>query len=399
MRLPGWICVTCEKPFPRKWNAERHVYTQHPDESAQIVSLVDYLVGRLSGVYMASSRMRAPPPNLGQVEPSTNIFDFLQHVSPLHAAEYTKRPVAAVQTRKSATHLQEILHIFEPDERYKHGKSLTQSMTREFGLELARQLARNDLNQQRQQPVSATPEQLRLTPFSSSNFLIPTGNENEIFGFRGHMCSKCLMKEHLAVSYSIDNHTDARVEVKHHCMPDLLAYNQNLDDKVRASSVEYMRNTLPSYLKKVVNLWTGEKVVLLAIELPGESPPTSEPTTNDRIKIPYPRNPKTLITFHRSMEKQVELNPSHGGTGNLNHWSSRVIRQGRTGLTQDELEEFLKMQNATFGIYKICVGNKDNCNDIYDKSPPQIQQKQDWTQQRPTRCYFMYLSKLHEASK
>jgi hypothetical protein len=390
LRLPGWICVTCEKPFARKWNAERHVYTQHPDESAQIVSLVDYLVGRLSGVYMTNSRMRAPPPNLGQVQPSTNVFDFLQHVSPSHAAEYTKRPVAAVQTRKSATHLQDILHIFEPHERYKQGESLTQSMTREFGLELARQLARNVLNQQIQRQVSATPEQLRLTPFSS-NFLVPTGNENEIFGFRGHMCSKCLMMEHLAVSYSIDNPTDARVEVKHQCMPDLLASNQNLDDKVRASSVEYMRNTLPSYLKKVVNLWTGEKVVLLAIKLPGESPPTSEPKANERIKIPYPRNPKTLITFHRSMEKQVELNPGHGGTGNPNHWSSRVIRHGRTGLTQDELEEFLKMQKATFGIYKINVGNKDNCNDIHGKSPPK--------QQCPTSCYFMYLSKLHDTAK
>ena len=399
MRLPGWICVTCEKPFARKWNAERHVYTQHPDESAQIASWVDYLVGRLSGVYIASSRKRAPPPNLGQVKPSTNVFDFLQHVRPSHAAEYTKRPVGAVQTRKSATHLQDILHIFEPHEGYKHSESLTQRMTREFGLELARQSARNVINQQIQRSVSATPEQLRLTPFSSSNFLTPTGNENEIFGFRGHMCSKCLMKEHLAVSYSIDNPTDARVEVKHQCRPDLLVYNQNLDDKFRASSVEHMRNTLSSYLKKVVNLWTGEKVVLLAIELPGESPPTSEPTANDRIKIPYPRNPKTSITFHRSMEKQVELNPGHGGTGNPNHWSSRVIRQGRTGLTQDELEEFLKMQNATFGIYKIYVGNKDNCNDIHDKSPPQQQQKQDWTQQRPTSCYFMHLSKVHETSK
>jgi hypothetical protein len=397
LRLPGWICVTCEKPFTRKWNAERHVCTQYPDESAQIARLVDYLVGRLSGVYMASPRKRAPPPNLGQVKTSTNVFDFLQHVRPSHAAEYTKRQVAAVQTRKSATHLQDILHIFEPHEGYKQSESLTQSMTREFGLEFARQSARNVINQQIQRPVSATPEQLRLTPFSS-NFLIPAGNENEIFGFRSHMCSKCLMKEHLAVSYSIDNHTDARVEVKHYCRPDLLAYNQNLDDKVRASSVELMRNTLPSYLKKVVNLWTGEKVVLLAIELPGESPPTSEPTANDRIKIPYPRNPKTSITFHRSMEEQVELNPGHGGTANPNHWSSRVIRQGSTGLTQDELEEFLKMQNATFGIYKIYVGNKDNCNDIHDKSPQQ-QQKQDWTQKRPTSCYFMYLSKLHETSK
>ena len=244
---------------------------QHPDESAEFVTLVDYLAGRLSGVYMASSRMRAPPPNLGQVKPGTNMFDFMQHVSPSHAAQYTKQPVAAVQARKRATHLQDILHIFEPHERYKQGESLTQSMTREFGLELARQSARNVINQQIQRPVSATPEQLRLTHFSS-NFLIPAGNENAIFGFRGHMCSKCLMKEHLAVSYSIDNHTDARVEVKHYCRPDLLAYNQNLDDKVRASSVELMRNTLPSYLKKVVNLWTGEKVVLLAIELPGESP-------------------------------------------------------------------------------------------------------------------------------
>jgi len=130
------------------------------------------------------------------------------------------------------------------------------------------------------------------------------------------MCSKCLMMEHLAVSYSIDSHTEARVEVKHQCRPELLAYNQNLDDKVRASSVELMRNTLPTYLKKIVNLWTGDKLGLVAIELPGESPATTEPTANDRIKIPYIGNPKTLITFHRSMEKQVELNPVDGGTGN-----------------------------------------------------------------------------------
>jgi len=108
-----------------------------------------------------------------------------------------------------------------------------------------------------------------------------------------------------------------------------------MDDKVRSSSIELMRNTLPSYLKKVVNLWTGEKVLLLAIELPGEVPPTSEPTANDHIKIPNPRNPKILITFHRSKEKQVELNPGYGGTANANHWSSRVIRLGRTGLTQE----------------------------------------------------------------
>lgn len=337
--------------------------------------------------------MRPPLPNLGQFKPTSN-FDLLQAIGLSYPAEYTKRPVAAVQTRKSATHLQEILHIFETQERYKQGESLKESMTREFGLELARQSARDLLYQQRQQPVFSIPEQLRPTPFPSSKFLIPTGNENEIFGFRGHMCSKCLMKEHLAVSYPIDYHTDSRVEVKHLCRPDLLVYNQDMDDKVRSSSIELMRNTLPSYLKKVVNLWTGEKVLLLAIELPGEVPPTSEPTANDQIKIPNPRNPKILITFHRSKEKQVELNPGYGGTANANHWSSRVIRLGRTGLTQDELEEFLKLQNATFGLYKINADNKENYNEIRDKSPSQQQKKGLKQQQRTNRCYFMYLSKL-----
>jgi hypothetical protein len=352
--------------------------------------MVDYLVGRLSGVYMASSRLGAPRPDLAQFKPSTNNFEFLQEETP-YPAEYTKqRPV---QTTKGVTHLQDVLRIFEPHEKYKQGEGLTQSMTREFSLELARQAARN-LLYERQPTVSSFHEQQRPTHFSSSNFLIPTGNESEIFGFRGHVCSKCLMIEHLAVSYSIDSHTGARVEVKHLCRPNLLAYNHNLDDNVRTSSVELMHNTLPSYLKKVVNLWTGEKVTLLALELPGEGPPTSEPTANDQIRIPYPRNRKILITFNRSVEKQVEINPGHRGTRNPNHWSSRVVRHGRTALTQHELEEFLKLQNATFGIYKIDVDNKDNCNDFRDKSA--AQQKQGWTQKRNTRCYFMYISKVPE---
>jgi hypothetical protein len=378
LRLPGWICVTCERPFRRRWNAKRHVNTQHSDESAEIVTFVDYLVGRYSGVYGASSPMRKPPTNLGQFKPSTSNIDLLQ-----------------AQTRKSATDLQDILRVFEPHERYKQGESLTQSMTREFDLELARQAARNVLNQQGQQPLSATQGQLRPAPFSYSNFLNPTGNENEIFGFRGHTCSKCLMKEHFPVSYSTDNKIGARFEVKHTCRPVLLANNQNLDDKVRASSVELMRNTLPSYLKYVVNLWTSEKVVLLAIELPGDGPPTPDPKANDQIKILSPRNTKAFITFQRSMEKHVELNPDRGGTGNPNHWSSRVIQQGSTSLTGNELEEFLKaLQNATFGIFKIYVDNKDNCNNIDDKSPHQQQQKLRWMQQRTIHWYFMYLSRM-----
>ncbi len=73
--------------------------------------------------------------------------------------------------------------------------------------------------------------------------------------------------------------------MKHRCRPDLVALNQNLDDKFRASSVDHMRETLPSYLKKVVNLWTGE--------VSGSSSITSS-LGNDQIKIPNPRLERRL---------------------------------------------------------------------------------------------------------
>ena len=89
-----------------------HVSMQHPDESAEFVTLVDYLAGRLSGVYMARElSMRAPPPNLGQVKPGTNIFDFLQHVSPSHAAQSTKQPVQQFK-RGNVRHIYRTFFIF-----------------------------------------------------------------------------------------------------------------------------------------------------------------------------------------------------------------------------------------------------------------------------------------------
>jgi hypothetical protein len=48
--------------------------------------------------------------------PTSSIFC---SVSPSHAAQSTKQPVTAVQARKRATHLRDILHIFEPPEKYK----------------------------------------------------------------------------------------------------------------------------------------------------------------------------------------------------------------------------------------------------------------------------------------
>jgi hypothetical protein len=111
--------------------------------------------------------------------------------------------------------------------------------------------------------MSGTYTMARLSHFRS-NTLIPTANEADIFGFRGHICSKCLMTQHLAISYPSSERI-GRDEIKHLCDPVLLANNQNLDQKVMETSVELMHQNLPKYLKDVVNLWNRRDAYIASI--------------------------------------------------------------------------------------------------------------------------------------
>jgi len=135
-------------------------------------------------------------------------------------------------------------------------------------------------------------------------------------------------------------------------------------------------------------------VVLVAIGLPGISPVTSPPPIAcDQIKVPNPRNPKTSITFQRSNEQHSELNCDLSRSKS-NHWSARVIRQGLTSLTENELQEFLNIvQKATFGIFKIYVDKKTY---DYDDNHDKLLSGQE-IPQGTVHSYFMYLGrKEHE---
>ena len=54
MARPNYVCTTCSEHFTRKYTAKRHNITIHHDNGAEIVPLVEYLVGRNSGKYEAS---------------------------------------------------------------------------------------------------------------------------------------------------------------------------------------------------------------------------------------------------------------------------------------------------------------------------------------------------------
>jgi hypothetical protein len=48
-----YVCATCEEHFTRRYSATRHNITVYGNR-AEIVSLLEYLVGRSSGRYRAS---------------------------------------------------------------------------------------------------------------------------------------------------------------------------------------------------------------------------------------------------------------------------------------------------------------------------------------------------------
>jgi len=406
LKLPGYVCVACEKPFSRKWNIKRHIFTQHPNQPVQPVTLIDYLVGRQTGIY----KKRAEPKMFDQNNEEIALFlNYLQLLNPKYAPVFRGGPLGS-PTIKRAPKVDDILPYFRPqDEEKPRNDTLTQTFSREFLQEIARQLAIRSFSQLNQRTPPYI-QQMMPQSYSLSNFLIPAGNRTDIFGFRTHICPNCLLLEHLAVSYPPEmlwKRGAVAGEIKHTCKPILIAYDPDLDDEVRSTSVLVMQEKSPSYLKDIVDLWTEKQVALVAIEVPsshGSVTPLSrshEPqSASDRISITNPRNPNTSISFLISREKKVQLNPSNR-PDIPRHWSLRVMQNKQTTLSDTELQEFLNLvKNATFGIFNVylCVdedsdriNNNDNNKHGFLSNKREQQKYRD--KQIPTvRSFFMYLT-------
>jgi hypothetical protein len=54
---PKWVCLNCGMWSSRKFSVKRHIFNKHYG-NANLVSYIDYLIGRQMGLYLPSS-----PPN------------------------------------------------------------------------------------------------------------------------------------------------------------------------------------------------------------------------------------------------------------------------------------------------------------------------------------------------
>ena len=55
MKKPNWVCSTCSMWSSRKSSVKRHIQNVHGGNS-NLVSFIDYLVGRESGLYFPNPR-------------------------------------------------------------------------------------------------------------------------------------------------------------------------------------------------------------------------------------------------------------------------------------------------------------------------------------------------------
>src|SRR5215472_16763894 len=53
MSRPNYVCTVCTEHFTRKYSAKRHNLNIH-DNRSEIVSYIEYMVGRSAGKYLAS---------------------------------------------------------------------------------------------------------------------------------------------------------------------------------------------------------------------------------------------------------------------------------------------------------------------------------------------------------
>ena len=54
MGRQNYVCTTCSEHFTRKYSAKRHNIAVHQNNGGEIVTLVEYIVGRKSGRYQAT---------------------------------------------------------------------------------------------------------------------------------------------------------------------------------------------------------------------------------------------------------------------------------------------------------------------------------------------------------
>jgi hypothetical protein len=374
MWKPNWACTTCGMLSSRRYSVQRHIRNLHGGNGL-VVPYVDYLEGRLTGIYKPDSSKQQQ----SSLKYSTYLDTFYGATKGLNASSFSSYSNSFMPYKRSEVYgYPSVSSTSYSDQSYKALKTsssapttedLVSQMTTEYCRELARGLARKALSTTILEPNL----QSSVIQGGLGNYPIPGIQQYEdIFGYRFEICKHCLFTDPLEVRFgkdgtkNINNENDdddvvALIERKHYCDPKLIASNtKEVLDK--EGSVKAMVNELPKNAIRMTKWWIkDQKNRLIAIKIPhknnndniGDNDDNNIQPEQERIKIPNPKNPKQQIIFQYSKEKHIEITLTSNKNGKI-HWAARSIRDGHTILTHDEMEDFLRrVQTSTFAIFKI----------------------------------------------
>jgi hypothetical protein len=166
-----------------------------------------------------------------------------------------------------------------------------------------------------------------------------------IFGLGAYLCSNCLVLKPFKIC-SQENEKGSKREFVVGCDRTWLNNAKGIDD-IEAYRTR-VRYHIPSFLSRLVNIWTNNRKVLAAIQIPN-------PSSHSPIEL--------ILNGHTGLKKSIslpydkckDLTIQSTANRNYSHWAARAIRHKQTCLDDSELSDFLiKLGNdTTFGFLRI----------------------------------------------
>ena len=306
MNKARWVCPNCEMYSSRKYNVKRHIQNVH-NGNGQIVSFIDYEVGRRNGIY---------PPVLPPLYIKKSSATTVPKIRPMDIFQNELLKAAAWKAVNKNYYY------------YQHTPILSQQQQH-----ILNQISNSSSGGGIQSQIS--PACYYHPSFSFSTF--PSKLE-DIFGFKVYVCDKCSAIKPIGICYAKEGDQAGEVRIGMRCCgyPEL---TNNTSKKVNEGD----HQKIMEILKKLVGLWTNNNNYLVAIKLPD-----LVSTSNNSIKIKHYGG--RFVTLHYSEEKCIEIMaPINEG-----HWAERVTIDRQITLNNEELVDFLrKVGNATFGFFKV----------------------------------------------
>jgi hypothetical protein len=171
-----------------------------------------------------------------------------------------------------------------------------------------------------------------------------------VFGYKARMCNYCSEPKLERVLYKDDSNKATDDEISHNCnlesskpLNNILRPKENNTDPLEAQKKQALA------LKELIfNDWLRKlPICLIAAELSN--------TANKEFAVQNILDPNKKVRINCSQVKEVDVFPTYK---NQDHYIIRVIKDNPTYLTDDEIDEFLKVVgDSTFAVVKFHDAN------------------------------------------